>query len=65
MTLGHDQRVPAERRIPVQEGDAAVVFVDDVVAELGVPREQLADEAAVAEPPSQLFEVDPPSTGQL
>jgi hypothetical protein len=59
-----DERVPVERGVAVQERDGKVVLVEDMVGEVGVPRQQLADEAAVAEARAQRLEVDTASSGQ-
>jgi hypothetical protein len=44
-----DQDVAVQRRVPVEEGDRRLVFVDHEVRELGIAGDELADEAAAGE----------------
>lgn len=58
-----DEHVSVQRRIRVEKRDGGVVFVDDVMRELWIAGEQLADEAAIAEPVSDRVEVDNTAAG--
>jgi aryl-alcohol dehydrogenase-like predicted oxidoreductase len=58
MFLRRDKHVPVQRWVLVQEGDRLVVLVDDVVREVRVAGNKLADEAAIAELRSDRAEVD-------
>ena len=52
------EHVAVKSWVFVQEGDGAVVFVDDVVCELWITREQLADKAARSDLLSDELEID-------
>jgi hypothetical protein len=54
---GRNEHVSVQRGIRIEKRDGSVVLVDDVVRELRVADDQLADEAAIAEPPSESLEV--------
>ena len=56
----HD-RLPDERRVGVQEGKRALVLVEDVVLELGIAGEELADEAAPPDASVDVSRVDSPA----
>jgi hypothetical protein len=61
MLPGRHENRPVEDRIRVQERDRGVVLVDDVVPELRVSRDELADEAAAPEPIADVGEADGPA----
>ena len=58
MLLGRNEDVPVQRRVPVQKRDCDVVLVDHVVSEVGIPCDQLADEATPSKLFPDRFEVD-------
>jgi hypothetical protein len=57
--LRRDEHVAVQGLEALEERHRVLVLEDDVMAELGIAPEQLADEAPAGEPPVQLVEIDP------
>jgi hypothetical protein len=58
MLLWRDEDISVQRRISVQEGNRVLVFIDDVVFVIRVPREHFADEAPPGELIADRVEID-------
>jgi hypothetical protein len=58
VVLRSDEHVSEQRGVLVQKRDGVLVFVNDVVRELGITCDQLADEAPLADGSPHRTEVD-------